>query len=244
MPYNTGPYPAGSYGYGAGPHGPGYGPERPYPGGAGQQHGAAAGHGQPYGASHGTAGPPGTPPAGPPGSPHSGGPEHDGQRRQQHRPGPEAFAPPPRGNRPARLAAIAGAGAALLVGVFAFTAWVAPGFLAGGDAREEAGEGARNVAQRIMTGFAGQDRTALRKLACEGAERPVTAAIEQAHQTTGARLTGPVTVHNGSATVPGRLTMSSDHVDVETVLEQRGEAWCWQSLTVPGIELRSPRPTG
>ncbi|GAA1195128.1 hypothetical protein [Prauserella alba] len=259
MPYNTGSYPDGSYGHGTGPHESGYGHdarrEHPPPGAPGHS-GAAPGHRQPHGAipGHGTPDRHGTPQqhrqqGGPQGSPQqggqwSGGPGQEGWQPERHRTGPAAFAPSPRGSRPTRLAAIAGGGVALLVGVFAFTAWVAPGFLAGGDAEGTAGAGARDVAQRIVTGFTRQDKTALRALTCEDAERPVAAAIEQAHQTTGAQLTGRIAVHDDSATAAGRLTMSGDHVDIEVGLDRRGGSWCWRSLTVPGIDLRSPRPTG
>lgn len=172
------------------------------------------------------------------GEPRPGGPMRD------HRYGPAAFRKPPRAGRTRLVAALSAGAALLLVVVFAFTAWVAPGFLAGGGSDAAAGEDARETAQRIMTGFAQQDKTTLRHLACDTAHRAVTTAISQAHQTTGARLTGRVTMRDGSATVPGRLTMSGDHVDVETGLERREGTWCWQSLSLPGIELRSPRPTG
>ncbi|GAA1241767.1 hypothetical protein GCM10009676_28660 [Prauserella halophila] len=95
-----------------------------------------------------------------------------------------------------------------------------------------------------MSGFANQDKAALQELTCEDAERPVTTAIRQAHETTGARLTGRLAVRDGSATASGRLTMRGDHIDVEAGLESRGGSWCWQSLTVPGLELGSLRPTG
>ncbi|MBB3049909.1 hypothetical protein FHS23_000904 [Prauserella isguenensis] len=132
----------------------------------------------------------------------------------------------------------------LVVIVFAFTAWVAPGFLVRSGSAAASGEGARHVAQRIMSAFAQQDKSALRQLICDTAERPVTTAIAQADQTTGARLTGRIELRGGSATATGRLTMGGDHVDVETGLELRDGSWCWQSLDVRGIELQNPRPTG
>lgn len=177
------------------------------------------------------------------GSPGRRGPR-PGTRPPAHPHGPAAFRKPPRRGRTTPLAALTAGATVLLVVVFAFTAWVAPGFLTDDDAGAASGEGARDVAQRIMTGFAEQNRASLRKLACDTAQRPVSDAIAQAHQTSGARLTGPAAVRGGSATAPGRLTMTEDHVVIELVLELRGGSWCWQSLSVPGIELRSPRPTG
>lgn len=190
------------------------------------EHGAA-GHEPPRrgAGGHGTAG--GPPPGG-------AGPRH----------GPEAFRRTSRHDRGTLIAAVAGGGAVLLVAVFAVTAWVAPGFLVPGGPAAASGDGARHVAQRIMSGFAQQDKTALRQLTCDTAERPVTTAIAQAHQTTGARLTGRVELRGGSATAPGRLTMDGDRIDVETGLDLRDGSWCWQSLDVPGIELHGARPTG
>lgn len=151
---------------------------------------------------------------------------------------------PPAGRRTGRtgpIAAIVGGSVVFVLGIFAFTAWVAPGFLLPGSEETDPAAGARASAQRIMTAFADQDQATLRSTTCRGAEPPVEAAIEQAGDVGDATLTGHVVERGGTATASGRITAGHNPIDIEIELARRDGSWCWQAIAVPGVQLHGSR---
>ncbi|OLT38667.1 hypothetical protein BJF85_08120 [Saccharomonospora sp. CUA-673] len=153
---------------------------------------------------------------------------------------PQGSFPSASGNRTWPLVLLVGGGLLFVASIFVFTAWVAPGFLVADDETED-GEGAHALATRIMTAFADQDKAELRSVACADADPAVADAIQQAPGVTAAHVTGQATEQGGIVTIGGRISAGNDDIDLRLVLDTVGDAWCWRSVEVPGLELHPPR---
>ncbi|GAB1510521.1 hypothetical protein [Actinophytocola sp. KF-1] len=155
--------------------------------------------------------------------------------------------PPPKKNTAAIVSVVAAV--VLLLAGLGITGFVAPGFFLADDETPTGGggtpssttssqapdtSGGEDVLEAVADGLDGQDKSALRDLACADAESIVDEAIDDADAVTKASLTDTEEVSDDEVTGTVEVFVDDESAEFEVTAVTVDDDWCWQDIRQVG----------
>jgi hypothetical protein len=140
---------------------------------------------------------------------------------------------PPKSNKNAILATVVVV-VVLLAGV-GVTGFVAPGFFLSDDKDTtggggDGGETLEAFADKLVKAADGQDKDALEKLVCSGAQDRLTTYVNTIDQTEGAKKTSVKETGGGKGEIKIDITVDGDDNSFTINAAKDGDKWCWDAV--------------